>query len=448
MPFAGVRKAHNTILGLYMGVGALWIHVSDRVAAWVAPSPGALAWLQTLKGWLFVAATALILHLLLRKYETEGLRANEALRESEERFRAAFDFAPSGQCLTSLDGRFLRVNRAFAALLGYDPEELPGMNFRLVSHPDDLAQSEGLIRRVVAGEIESFELEKRYLKKDGSIVWTLVRTSLLRSQGGKARHFISHVVDITERKRTEAEVRLLTVDLERRVAERTAQIEAANKELETFSYTVSHDLRSPLGLIDGFARLLLDEQTDRLDSEAKHYLDRILAACGRMMRLIDDLLDLSYASRREMVRDSVDLSAMARQIGEELQGSEPDRRVEFIVAPNLQVRADASLLRVILENLLRNAWKFTSKHASARIEVGSTTIGGKPAFFVRDDGAGFNPALGNRLFSPFQRLHSPNEFRGTGIGLATAQRIVERHGGRIWGESEVEKGATFYFTLE
>jgi light-regulated signal transduction histidine kinase (bacteriophytochrome) len=235
--------------------------------------------------------------------------------------------------------------------------------------------------------------------------------------------------------------------LEQRVAERTRELRSAVGELEAFSYTVSHDLRSPLHTIDGFARLLQDEYGEPLGEEGRHYLGRILAACARTVQLIDDLLDLSQASRSALEREPVDLSRMAREIAEELRGEAPARRVEVEIAPGLEAFGDRGLLRIVLENLLGNAWKFTSKTGNGRIEVGAAQVGGQTAYFVRDNGAGFEPTRAGRLFSPFQRLHSAAEFSGTGIGLATVQRIIRRHGGRIWAEAEVDRGATFYFTL-
>ncbi len=235
--------------------------------------------------------------------------------------------------------------------------------------------------------------------------------------------------------------------LEQRVDERTFQLAAANEELESFSYSVSHDLRSPLRTIDGFSHALLEDCADRLDDTGRTHLNRIRAATQRMGSLIDDLLNLSRLSRTEMHTQSVDISALASAIANGLQEGLPRRGVELRIRNGLRTLGDPGLLRVVLENLLGNAWKFTSTHESALIEFGAAVSNGKAAFFVRDDGAGFDPAYADRLFGAFQRLHSMTEFAGTGIGLATVQRIVRRHGGEIWAESAVGRGATFYFTL-
>jgi signal transduction histidine kinase len=236
-------------------------------------------------------------------------------------------------------------------------------------------------------------------------------------------------------------------ELEQRVTERTAQLELANKELESFSYSVSHDLRAPLRSIDGFSKAVLEDHGDTLDDQGRSDLQRVRAATQRMGQLIDDMLNLSRVSRGEMRRQTVDLSMIVKSIAAELQVSEPDRRVKMEIADGARVMGDERLLRVLLENLLRNAWKFTGKHPTAKIEFGIAENNGKPVYFVRDDGAGFDMAYANKLFGPFQRLHAMTEFTGTGIGLATVQRIISRHGGRVWAQGEPEKGATFYFTL-
>ena len=236
-------------------------------------------------------------------------------------------------------------------------------------------------------------------------------------------------------------------ELEQRVQQRTTELTAANKELEAFSYSVSHDLRAPLRSIDGFSKILLEDYADGLDSGGKDHLQRVRLATQHMSALIDDLLNLSRVTRTAMLRERLDLSALARSIAADAQRMDPTRRVEFVIGEGLVAEGDSGLLRVVMENLLGNAWKYTSGHERARIEFGTSLHNGRHAFFVRDDGAGFDQRYADRLFGAFQRLHTATEFPGTGVGLATVQRIIHRHGGQVWAEGAVEQGATFYFSL-
>jgi light-regulated signal transduction histidine kinase (bacteriophytochrome) len=279
------------------------------------------------------------------------------------------------------------------------------------------------------------------LRKDG--VEVPVEISLSPMPTSEGLLVISVIRDITERKRTEAHINALNESLARRVAE----LDAVNRELEAFSYSVSHDLRAPLRGIDGFSHALLEDYESVLDDQGKDYLRRIRAATQRMAELIDDLLALSRVTRREMRRESVDLTALARTVATQLERAEPGRRVDWVIADGVRATGDGALLRLLLENLLGNAWKFTSKQDLARIEFGTVAIDGGLAYVVRDNGVGFDMAHAAKLFGAFQRLHSTREFSGTGIGLATVQRVVHRHGGRVWAEAEPGKGASFYFTL-
>jgi PAS domain S-box-containing protein len=250
-------------------------------------------------------------------------------------------------------------------------------------------------------------------------------------------------VDVTEHKRAEEELRKQRDHLEYL----TSQLTVSNKELEAFCYSVSHDLRAPLRSINGFCKALMEDYPDKLDTQGKNYLQRVNAASQRMGQLIDDLLNLSRITRSEMRRKTVDLSALAKKIATELREAQPERQAEFIIAEKLIAYGDPQLLRIVLTNLLGNAWKFTGKRPRARIEFGVTKHDGKPVYFVRDNGDGFDMAFVNKLFGAFHRLHSTTEFEGTGIGLATVQRIIHRHGGQIWAEGAVDQGATFYFTF-
>jgi light-regulated signal transduction histidine kinase (bacteriophytochrome) len=242
--------------------------------------------------------------------------------------------------------------------------------------------------------------------------------------------------DITERKIAEDELK-----------KRTVELEASNKELEAFSYSVSHDLRAPLRSITGFSNVLLEDYIDKLDAEGKSYLKKISDSGELMGQLIDDLLKLSRVTRTDLTMEKLDLSVMAQKIVTDLAKDEPKRDVKVTIAPNMSANGDKNLLGLVLQNLLGNAWKYTSKTAEPRIEIGIVEQTGKQAYFVRDNGVGFDMTYANKLFQPFQRLHKATEFAGTGIGLATVQRIIRRHGGEVWAEAKVGEGATFYFTL-
>ena len=318
----------RTIALIYLVFGALWIFFTDRLLVWLHLDPERILQLQTSKGWLFVVGSAVLVYVMLRRYEKRDSAARAALVESQH------------------------------------------------------------------------------------------------------------------------EVQRMNADLEQRVLERTRQLEAANRELESFAYAVSHDLRAPLRSMSGFSQILRESAPPELDDKARHYLQRIHEASQRMSGLIEDLLGLSRIGRAELTSRPVSLSQIARDSASALQEKQRDRHIELSIAPDMNVDGDARLLRIAMDNLLGNAFKYTARAASPRIEVGVQPGESGPVYFVRDNGVGFDMAYAHKLFVPFQRLHPDAEFTGSGIGLVTVQRILARHGGRIWVEARPDEGATFYFTID
>lgn len=345
-----------------------------------------------------------------------------------------------------LNGRVTSWNAGAERLFGYQAQEMIGQSITRIIPMEHRAEELNILSRLRAGErINLIETERN--DKTGRPITVSLTVSPVRDSSGSIIGAAKIARDITALKRAHEDLRVLNAKLEQRVRERTCELEAANKELEAFSYSVSHDLRAPLRSIDGFSRILLEDYAAKLDDEGHGHLNRVRAATQRMAQLIDDLLNLSRVTRAQIRIEKVDLGAVAGAVAEELRQREPGRTVEFSAPEGVITEGDPHLLRVALENLLGNAWKFTCKEPHPRIEFGSMRADGRTDYFVRDNGAGFDARYAAKLFSAFQRLHSNTDFPGTGIGLATVQRIIHRHGGRVWAEGEVNKGATFYFNL-
>jgi PAS domain S-box-containing protein len=518
-------------------------------------------------------------------------QAQAALRESEEQLRAMFDLASVGIAQAEPQtGRWLRVNRKMCEITGYSAEELLRMRISEITHPNDRQPDQEAFQRVVRGEQPDYHMEKRYLRKDGSLAWVNVNMTIIHGAGGQPLRSVAMIEDITERKaaekalresqalhrslvthspagvfrkdregryvfvndlfchlkdlsadeilgktprelaelesakeaaglrkaaprqrtlvthgtehhelimrtgqtieveetypqpdgsveyfqvvkspvfspdgqvigsqgiqfditqrrQAEAEIRQLNAHLEQRVRERTTELEAANLELEAFSYSVSHDLRAPLRAIDGFARILVDEHASSLSVEGARVLNVVMMESERMGRLIDDLLAFSRVSRQSLQPLEIDLAALAGEIFREQAAQVPGRKIQLQVVAVPRAMADPALLRQVLVNLIGNAIKYTRAKELARIEVGGSVRASENVYYVKDNGAGFDPSYMDKLFGVFQRLHSEAEFEGTGVGLALVKRIINRHGGRVWAEGQVDQGATFFFTL-
>jgi len=286
--------------------------------------------------------------------------------------------------------------------------------------------------------------QKQYLRRDGSRIWILVGFVLVGPQKDES---VAFILDLTDAKQKEAEIQTLNQELEQRVIQRTRQLEAANQEMEAFTYSVSHDLRAPLRAINGYTNLLIEEQAAQLDDEGRRILDIVRTSANKMDQLITDLLALSRMTRAEPKSTRVDMAALARSVYQEVASPEVQQNFSFTVSALPAAFGDPNLLHQVWTNLLANAIKFTLPRDERRIEVGSFLDNEAVIYFIKDSGVGFNPAYADKLFGVFQRLHKAEEFEGTGVGLAIVQRIIQRHGGRVWAESQVNQGATFYFTL-
>jgi PAS domain S-box-containing protein len=387
---------------------------------------------------------------------SESKRGEEALRASEAQLQTVVENLEEGVVISDLDGRLLQWNRAALELHGYSDSDQDRRRFTELIDTFELSTLDGAplsveewpLARILRGEkVQDLELRVQRIGCDWQRIFHYGGT-LVHDATNQPLMAIVTVGDITERKRAEEEIRQLNAELEQRVAERTAELEAANKELEAFSYSVSHDLRAPLRHVAGFVELLREDAAPRLSEKSVRYLATISQSAKRMGDLIDDLLAFSRVGRSEMQKNDVNLDELVRQTLSEFQVGTNGREITWDVSPLPTVRADRSMLRQVLVNLISNAVKFTGKRTRAEIGVGCASTETKEfVIFVRDNGVGFDPKYTEKLFGVFQRLHSSDEFEGTGIGLANVQRIIHRHGGRVWAEGAVDKGATFYFSI-
>ncbi|MHB1141072.1 MAG: PAS domain S-box protein [Sulfuricaulis sp.] len=375
---------------------------------------------------------------------TERRQMEQERHASETQFRAVADTANDAIISADSLGRVIYFNKAAERIFGYGAAEMLQQPLTCIMPSRFHAEhQQGLERFLAGGErrVVGKTVELAGKSKDGGEF--PLELSLSTWKVGEEVFFTGILRDITQRRLAEQRIHQLNQDLQQRAVE----LEAVNQELEAFSYSVSHDLRAPLRAIDGFSQLLLEDHVGSLDAEGRDSLQRVRTAAHRMGALIDDLLKLSRVTRTELKPEEVNLSEIVRDIAQDLRRQDPQRDAEFAVTPELRAQGDPRLLRIALQNLLDNAWKFTRGKAGVHIVFGVVQDENKPAYFVRDNGVGFDMAYANKLFGAFQRLHDTREFPGTGIGLATVQRVIHRHGGRIWAESAVGEGTTFYFTL-
>ncbi|WP_293596616.1 MULTISPECIES: ATP-binding protein [unclassified Polaromonas] len=387
---------------------------------------------------------------LVEKEELAALRrAEEEVRRQSLFLRQVIDLNPTFIFAKDRAGRFVLVNQAMAEAYGSTVEEMLGK-----AEADVTADAQE-VARFLKADLETMDTlrevfipEEKLIDATGKVRWLQTVKRPIVAADGTADGVLGVAADITERKRAQEEILRLNADLEERVRQRTAQLEAANKELEAFSYSVSHDLRSPLNTIDGFSQLLEQAAGDKIGDKGQHYLSRIRAGTQQMSELIDGLLSLAKLSRDQLRSEAVDLSAVSRKAAQACREGEPERQARIQIQDGLLAHGDPLLLSVVIQNLLGNAWKFTARRAVARINIGGELdASGETVYFVKDNGAGFDMHHAGKLFGAFERLHSHSDFLGTGLGLTIVKRVIDRHGGRVWADSVENEGATFYFTL-
>lgn len=395
-----------------------------------------------------VLASVLLFGILLVLVRTQAsaermaARMSESYRRSELRFRSAMQYSAIGKALLDRRGRIVEANPALARLVGSTPEQLAGKDFGALFADGNNEATRSRETQALAEGV--YRTTRLLLQDDGEARQAQLTFAPVPGEIGQDIARLVQIEDVTERLRAQAQVLALNRTLEARVEARTRDLTRANEELESFAYSVSHDLRAPLRAIDGFSRLLADRHGDHIDAQGREYITRVRNAASRMGTLIESLLKMARLGRGGIRPVALDLSGMAAESVAELRAIEPSRQVDVRIAPGMQVEGDQSLVRSLLQNLLGNAWKFTRDRAVAQVEVGRAASG---EFFVRDNGDGFEPEYADKLFRPFQRLHTQQQFAGHGIGLASVKRIVERHGGMIRAEGRPGQGATFYFTL-
>lgn len=433
LPYTDDRALRPLLIGTWL------VALAVAVVSRLLPHPSGLPyWGQSLFLVGSLAATVATLLLLLWQFRSRLTRTLAQTRAAEERYALAARATNDGLWDWDMTTNEAYFSPRWKEMLGYEEGEVGTNPSEWLDriHPDERAGVEERLRAHLDGVVDNFASEHRMLHRDGEYLWMLTQGVAVRDGSGKAVRIAGSQSNINERKRAEEELK-----------KRATQLASYNDELEQFAYSVSHDLRAPLRWITGFSKILIEDHAERLDAESKDHLYRILEASDSMGERVDSLLEISRLTRRKLHREPVNLSFIAQGIAGDLRKSHPESDAEFVIVEGLSASVDEQLMRIAIENLLDNAWKFTRDQSHPRIEFGAVEQSGETVYFVKDNGAGFDETYAENLFGPFQRLHTNEEFEGTGLGLSTVQRIIHRHGGRVWAEGEMEKGATFYFTL-
>lgn len=438
-------RTAGTIAGIYLVFSLLWILVSDRLLAALVSDSGQLTLYQTYKGLGFVIGSALLLLVLIQRELRRVQKLQATLQESEARYRHLFEANPHPMWIYDLETlAFLAINDAAIAHYGYSRDQFLAMTIKDIRPSADVQRLLENVAQVSQGLDEAGVW--RHRRRDGSIIEVEITSHTLEQGGHPAELVLAH--DITARRQAEAAMRQLNATLEQRVEQRTAQLEAVNRELEAFCYSVSHDLRAPLRAIDGFSGILLESYSPQFDAEGQRICRIIVENSRKMAQLIDHLLALSRFGRVSLEPTSVDMRTLAQEVFTDLTAGQDASAIQFRLGELPLAQGDPTLLRQVWSNLLGNALKFSTIREHPCIEVEGRQEQGEVRYTVRDNGAGFDMRYINKLFGVFQRLHSVREFPGSGVGLAIVERIVQRHGGKVWAEGTPGVGAVFYFTLK
>lgn len=369
------------------------------------------------------------------------------LSQSESKFRKIYEDGPFGMALVNSSFKFINTNTKFSQIVGHSEDELKQLTFKDITYPEDVEKGLPDVLRLINGEIPVCKVDKRYVRKDGEVIWASLTITANFNSEGKHVFNLAILEDITSRKQAEEDIRILNAELEQRVAERTSQLQAANNELEAFSYSVSHDLRAPLRGISGFTEILMEDYAPNLDNEGKRICSVIRNNSKRMGLLIDDLLSFSRIGRTELKRSVIQMKDLAEVAYRDIIDEKSMERIEFSVENLCDAHGDAVLIKQVWINIISNAVKYSSKRERAKITITCRKENDNCIYCVKDNGVGFEMAYANKLFGVFQRLHTTDEFEGTGVGLAIVKRIIQRHGGNVWAQGEVDSGAVISFSL-
>lgn len=374
-------------------------------------------------------------------------KVEDHLRRSEQKFRMAMHFAPIGKALVGLDGKWLEVNKSLCNMLGYTAEELLQTDFQSLTYAEDLNMDLEYVGQLLAGKIKSYQMEKRYIHKSGNLVWGLLSVSLPRDENGDPVHFIAQIQDITQKKLAEQKILDFNRTLEQKVEKRTQELQEVNRELETFAYTVTHDLRSPLRSITGLVDVIKEDYQSVLDDEGAYMMQMIGDNVEKLDHLIIDLLKFSRAKKVELKKEHFEMKELILEAIEELKPGYSGKEIALDLAHLPSAYGDKNVIKQVCSNLMSNALKYSSKNERIAIKVGGKKANNSVIYWIKDNGVGFDDSKQHKLFTIFQRLHTQEEFKGTGVGLAICKTIIHKHGGKIWAESQVGKGSSFYFSL-